>query len=257
MRILIGSTGFVGSSLARQSRFDLAVHRPDLDRIRGLAAEQVVCAGLPAAKYLANAEPETDWRNVTRVAGALAEVDTADVVLISTVDVYGSPVGVDEARAPSYDGPQAYGRNRAWFEAFVRAHAPRHTVLRLPALFGAGLKKNLVFDLLEGREDQWSGVNARSTFQFVDVGAVWSYVALARDRGISLLNLATEPVPAQAVADLFGVTLGTDRPEVHYDVRTRHAAALRGSVAYLVSASEQLAGIDRLRQTWAHPGVAG
>lgn len=256
MRVLIGSTGFVGTTLAGQIPFDLAVHRPDLDRIRGVAADQVVCAGLPAAKYLANADPDGDWRNTVRVAGALSEVRTNDVMLVSTVDVYGVPVGVDETSMPAYDGAQAYGRNRAWFEAFVRAEFPDHLVLRLPGLFGTGLRKNLVFDLLEGRDEQWRGVNGRSTFQFIDVADVWSYVEPARADGIRVLNLATEPVTAEAVADIFGVTLGAAGPEVHYDMRTRHGAAFGGAGGYLASAERQLAGIDRLRQAWIGRGGA-
>lgn len=256
MRVLVGSTGFVGATLARVSHFDLAVHRPDLDEIRGVRARELVCAGLPAAKYLANADPEGDWRNVTRLAGAVAEVEADRAVLVSTVDVYDRPVGVDESAPPAYDGAAAYGRNRAWFEAFVRAHVPEHVVLRLPALYGTGLRKNLVFDLLEGRADQWARVNGRSTFQFFDVARTWDYAVRARAAGLRLVNLATEPVTAQAVADLFDVVLPTDGPEVHYDVRTRHAGALGGANGYLVTAAEQLGGIAALRCAWSGRSAA-
>jgi nucleoside-diphosphate-sugar epimerase len=250
MRILIGSTGFVGSALSIQSRFDLAVHRPDAERVRDSESDELVCAGLPAAKYVANRDPDADWANVVGLAGLLATARAGRFVLISTVDVYQPPRGVTEAAPATFAGPEAYGRNRAWFEAFVRAQFPDHTVVRLPGLFGDGLRKNLVYDLLEGREEQWTQVDAGSTFQFFDVRQTWSVVQAAREEGVRLVNVATEPVTAQAVADIFGVTLGSTGRQVHYDVRSDLAGRLGGADGYLQTADQQLAGIARLAESW-------
>lgn len=250
MRVLIGSTGFIGSTLTLQGPFDLTVHRPDLESLRGLSVDEVVCAGLPAAKYLANSHPEDDWANVQRLASVLSSMRVTRFVLVSTVDVYQPPVGVDEDDAASFGGAQAYGRHRAWFESFVRAQFADHLVVRLPGLFGPSLRKNLVYDLLEGREEQWVNVSGTSTFQFFDVTETWSVVEQARNAGIRLLNVATEPVLAQDVASLFGVQLTTMPNAVHYDVRSRHAVVLAGVGSYLRSRDAQLCGISRLKDTW-------
>jgi len=250
VRVLVGSTGFVGSTLSLQGSFDLAVHRPDLDDLRGIEADEVVCAGLPAAKYLANRDPEGDWENVRRLAGVLATMRVRRFVLVSTVDVYQPPVDVDESHAAAFAGDQAYGRHRAWFEAFVRSQFDDHVVVRLPGLFGPGLRKNLVFDLLEGRDAQWAQVSGQSSFQFFDVTRTWDVVEQARRSGIHLLNVATEPVRAQEVADLFDVRLEPAGTGVRYDVRTRHGAELGGQDGYLQSREDQLAGIAHLRNTW-------
>ncbi len=250
MRILVGSTGFVGSSLARQRQFDQMIHKPNLESIRGVVADLVVCAGLPGAKYLANADPEGDWTNTRKLAEVLSTIRAQQVVLISTVDVYERPVDVDESSPPSFDAEQAYGRNRAWFEAFVRATFRSSLTVRLPALYGDGLRKNLVFDLLEERMDQVERVSAASTFQFFDVDQTLQYVEKALDAGLSVVNFVTEPVSAADVAGLFGVELSHTDHGVGYDVRTLHAEALGGAHGYLASGVDQLEGIRRLKMRW-------
>ena len=251
MRALIGSTGFIGSTILKRIEVDVAVHRPDLDAIAGQVFDEVVCAGLPAEKWRANQEPETDWSNVCRLADVLSSVHAERFVLVSTVDVYQPPIGVDESDPPQFANPQAYGRNRAWFEYFCRARFPACTIVRLPGMFGDGLRKNVIFDLLEGREEQWAKVAAGSSFQFFDAGRVWDVVQSARAEGLELLNVATEPVSAGAIASLFGVTLLADLPEVRYDMRTAHASVLGGRDGYLVGADRMLADVAALRDRWS------
>jgi len=48
----------------------------------------VVCAALPAAKWLANKEPEKDKEEVEGLAAILCTLKTPRLVLISTIDVY-------------------------------------------------------------------------------------------------------------------------------------------------------------------------
>ncbi|KRC88258.1 hypothetical protein ASE25_15550 [Terrabacter sp. Root85] len=187
----------------------------------------------------------------------LATVRTEQFVLVSTVDVYRRPVDVDESSKPALDGSQAYGRNRAWFETFVQATFPRSLIVRLPALYGDGLRKNLVFDLLEGRSDQFKEVSPASSFQFFDVGQTWKYVEKCLAADLSVVNFAMEPVTARDVAGLFGSELkGTSEP-VGYDVRTLHARPLGGSGDYLGSRSDQLDGIRRLKKRWMRTTSAG
>jgi nucleoside-diphosphate-sugar epimerase len=166
---------------------------------------------------------------------------------VSTVDVFADSRGVDETTSPDTAQEQAYGRHRALLEEFVRERFDDVLVVRLPGMYGPGLKKNLVFDLVHQPEARFA--HQDSSFQFYDVRDLWGHVLLARDAGLSVVNLATEPVTSARVArECFGVDYRCeDRPEVAYDLRTAHAAELAGREGpYLRSADEVLTGI----RTW-------
>jgi nucleoside-diphosphate-sugar epimerase len=244
---LVGSTGFVGSQLLGMHEFDLAVHRPDVATLRDRELDLLVCAGLPAAKWQANADPGADWENMAGLAATLATVRAQRAVLISTIDVYQPAVSVDESVPATFNGAGAYGTHRAWFESFFQARFPGALVLRLPGLFGPGLRKNLVFDLLHGRSEQYVGMNPQSRFQFFDTTKAWQVIETAWEHQIRLLNVSSEPVTAAAVADLFGVALHGDGPQAAYDMRSQHDALFGGRDGYLFSQESVLAGIAALR----------
>jgi len=168
--------------------------------------------------------------------------------------VYAGSRAADEGRPADTDQGQAYGRHRALLEEFVTGHFEEAVVLRLPALFGPGLKKNLVFDLLHQPRARFA--HEASEFQFYDVRDLWGHVLLARDAGLRVVNLATEPVTsAQVARECFGVEYScTDRPVAAYDLRTRHAAELGGRGGpYLRTSDEVLAAI----RAWGARQIAG
>lgn len=247
MDALVGSTGFLGSQLMGMHTFDLAVHRPDVAELRDHELDLLVCAGLPAAKWQANADPAGDWDNMASLAQTLATVHARRAVLISTIDVYQPAVGVDESVPASFNGGGAYGTHRAWFETFFQARFAGALVLRLPGLYGPGLRKNLVFDLLHARADQYAGMNPASRFQFFDTTGMWQVIEAAWDKQIRLLNVSSEPVTAGEVGELFDVKLHGDGPRAAYDMRSLHAGQFEGRDGYLFSRESVLAGIAALR----------
>ena len=92
---LIGHSGFVGSSLARQTSFDARYRSTDIQDIRGKHFDLLVCAGASGKKWLANREPANDLRSLETLMSHLEHVRSDRVVLISTVDVFSVPVDVD------------------------------------------------------------------------------------------------------------------------------------------------------------------
>jgi nucleoside-diphosphate-sugar epimerase len=241
---LVGHTGFVGGNLVRQRSYDRTFHRPDIADIAGCHFDRLVISGVPAQKWLANTEPEADAANIAGLVRHLSATTARRAVLISTVDVYPHPTGVDEATEVSPgDHEQAYGRNRLLFEWFVTGHFPDTLVVRLPALFGPGLKKNLVYDLCQGRPEEFC--HRDSTFQFYDVRRLSDDIDTALDAGLRLVNLATEPLSAATVAtEVFGRTLSrTDGIPAAYDMRTRHARAFGGAGPYVRRGADVLADL--------------
>lgn len=56
----------------------------------------LICAGAPAEKWKINQEPEADKQNLEILKQALLSATVGKLVLISTVDVYKSPNGMNE-----------------------------------------------------------------------------------------------------------------------------------------------------------------
>jgi nucleoside-diphosphate-sugar epimerase len=245
--VLIGS-GFVGRNLLRDRAFGSVFNSANIDDIRHGKFDTVVCAAPGAEKWKANLEPLVDRASVERLWDALRTVDARKVVLISTVDVYPVPVDVDEEDEIDASTCQPYGRHRLELEHRVRDNF-YSLVIRLPALFGADLRKNALYDLLHDHEVD--RIDSRGIFQFYDIRWLANDLKTADDAGLTLLNVATEPMPiAEVASQLFGKTL-SNRPESappRYDFHTRHADLFGGSGNYLRSASEVLVAM----RDWVH-----
>ena len=177
MDALIGWTGRVGGTLLRARPFDATFRSTDILTMRGRAFDLVVCAGVRAEKWKANRDPGADRADIARLTGVLDTVRIGHLVLISTVDVYPTPADVDEAAAIDYTATHAYGRHRRELEIFCQDRFAT-TIVRLPGLFGPGLRKNAIFDLLHDHEVE--RIHPDSAFQFYELNRLWSDVERVR-----------------------------------------------------------------------------
>jgi nucleoside-diphosphate-sugar epimerase len=249
---LIGYTGFVGGNLLRQRSFDALFNSANVEQIAGRSFELVVCSGAPAEKWKANANPEADRANIERLIRALDGVNADKVVLISTVDVFSEPAGVDEASPVSMSGLQAYGKHRRLLEELVLARFDA-LVVRLPGLYGHGLKKNIIFDFLH--DNAVDKADSRGQFQFYGIDRLWHDIEVAIDAAVDVVHLPTEPV---TVADVARVAFGREfvnelsGTPARYDIHTRYAALFGGEGVYIEDRDRELAGIrafvDRERE---------
>ena len=64
MKALIGFSGFVGSSLIRQIKFDFFYRKSNINTIQGKKFDVTICAGAPAQKWIANKNPNEDLKNI-------------------------------------------------------------------------------------------------------------------------------------------------------------------------------------------------
>ena len=147
-KALIGYTGFVGGNLVRQMDFDDLYNSKNISQIQNKSYDIIICAGVRAEKYLANKYPEQDLSQIQSLIDFLDTVNCAHFVLISTIDVYNDPAGVDEDTQIDESTLHAYGKNRLHMEKWAAQKFQKHTIIRLPALFGKGLKKNFIYDCM-------------------------------------------------------------------------------------------------------------
>ncbi len=148
MDCLVGYTGFVGSNLALKHSFSELYNSKNIQSAFQLKPDLCVYAGIPAEKFLANKDPEQDHEIVDQAIRNVQAINPRKLVVISTIDVYKNPVNVDENSEIDTNGLHPYGANRLRFEKWSMENIEHCTIIRLPALFGKGIKKNFIYDLI-------------------------------------------------------------------------------------------------------------
>lgn len=248
---LIGFSGFVGSTLLKQSSFESLYRSTNIHEIEGESFETVVCAGAPAQKWIANRNPNADFQKIDILIRHLKTIRCKTFILVSTVDVFKSPNGVDENTPVDEVGLHAYGLHRRMLERFVEANFPHHLIIRLPGLVGPGLRKNIIFDLLN--KNNLQAVESRSAFQFYPMINLWFDIQIAVGAGLKLVHLTAEPTTVAVASRLgfgrpFEQTLAA--PHVNYDLRTRYADAFGScSLHYQYTLKETIQAIRAYAQS--------
>jgi hypothetical protein len=119
-------------------------------------------------------------------------------------------------------------------------------VIRLPALFGPGLKKNALFDLMN--DNCLDVINPESSFQWYDLTRLWSDITIAERNELRLVNLVTEPVAMRDILNRYfpGKVVGSrSGPVASYDLRTRYAKCFDADDGYIM---DRTAVLDRIGQ---------
>jgi dTDP-4-dehydrorhamnose reductase len=249
---LIGATGFVGSTLLRQAGFQFLYRSSNIRDIEGREFDLVVCAAAPAQKWVANREPDADRANLERLIRHLGTVRCGRFVLISTVDVFKQPVGVDEDTPVDERGLNPYGLHRRRLETFVAERFSNHLIVRLPGLVGPGLRKNVVFDLLH--DNNLDAVDSRGVYQFYPMVNLWYDIGIALGAGLALVHLTAAPISVAEVARQgFGRSFEHRLPlePARYDMRTLFGSVFGVAADYQYSARESIQAVRAYAQSEA------
>lgn len=247
---LLGYTGFVGSNLLKQSQFDDLYRSTNIQEIRGKSYGSLVCAGVPAVKWHANKHPEEDRANIDRLLDHLSTVQVERLVLISTVDVYPVTVGVDESFECASVPNHPYGTHRLYLEQTLASIFRDLYTLRLPALFGPGLKKNVIYDLLH--DNCLEAINPESAFQYYGLSNLWADIRTVLRQNVRLVNLVTEPIATRAIIDRFfpDKAVGSEAGKPgRYQISTRYASAFGKLGEYRFGAGEVLSQLEHYIRT--------
>lgn len=243
---LIGYTGFVGSNLGVQYNFDKNYNSKNFKEMTGKSFSTVVCAGIAAIKWLANKEPETDIKKIKELANVLKTIQAETFILISTIDVYPTPsIGDCEDKDLSKVKNHAYGTHRLWFENFCKDIFPNILIVRLPGLFGDGLKKNVIYDLIN--DNCLEMINPASSYQYYYLANLWKDIQIALENNLKEINLFTEPVSSAKIISTFfpAKKVGEKMvPEGHYNATTKHAKLWGNDENYIYTEEEVLSQLE-------------
>ena len=244
---LVGYTGFVGGNIQEAHPFDELYNSRNIRDIEGREFDLLVFSAARAEKWRINQDPESDLRHIEELERTLGTVSAKRIVLISTIDVYPRPRDVDETSPIDLDQLHPYGLHRLRLEEFVRRSFEAAHVVRLPGLFGPGIKKNVIYDLLN--DNNVDRIHADGVFQYYDLRLLWGDLQRAMAAEIDVLNIATEPIATAELARVaFGMPFST-RPEGispgFYDMRSVHSSEWGRDDGYLYGRGDVL---DRLAQ---------
>ena len=249
-KALIGHTGFVGTTLKKQYKFDSFFRSNNIHTIKGKEFDLVVCAGAQAKKWLANQNPKKDKESIETLMDALHYVNCKKIILISTVDVFANSIGVNEKTDINLNELNPYGLHRRELEVFIKTYFQNYLIIRLPGLVGPGLKKNIIFDL--HNNNNLSKVDCRGIFQFYPMVNLWYDIQIANHIGKNIVHLTAEPLSVSEISEkAFGFKFDNviDNNYSKYDFQTIYSDKMGGTGNYNYSKKQSLQAIRSYVQT--------
>lgn len=235
MKAIVGYTGFVGSNLLQFYAFDKFYNSKNFEEAIGKHFEEIIFCGIPAVKWFANKNPNEDANIIENIKNILNTITCDKFILISTIDVYNNTnCFYNEDSQINFLINHAYGKNRYLFEKYIENKFENHFIIRLPALFGRGLKKNIIFDLINN--NQIENIPFNSSFQWYNIDRLKNDIAVVINNNIKICNLFTEPIETKEIVNLFdkiykkdcvflikindGIRMNNNR--IEYDTQTQY-----------------------------------
>lgn len=153
-------------------------------------------------KWYANKNPEEDFTILKNIKDILKTIKINKIILISTIDVY-EYINSQENEDYECDifNNHTYGRNRYLFEQFIQNTFNNYHIIRLPALFGKGLKKNILYDLINNNNIE--NIEKNTMFQWYDLNWLKTDIDIVINNNIPICNLFTEPLETIHILQLF------------------------------------------------------
>jgi hypothetical protein len=190
MKILLGNTGLIGTTLKKSTSFDLEFNSSNIHEYTRKVPDgcDVYLACLPGTKWLVNQNILKDLNNISLIINSLATKSYKNIYLISTIDVYcNSPLKSDENTEPTIN-TLSYGTNRLMFEKMVEniLNYDRLSIYRLPALFSKDIKKNVLYDLLNNNNVNL--INANSIYQWYNLDYLYGDIIFNDEHNADSLN---------------------------------------------------------------------
>ena len=188
---IIGFSGFIGSNLLKQ--YKKKIKNLDLFNTKNINEintkkkyDIVICSALPAAKWKANQKPDLDKKNVIFLVKNIKKLRTKKFILISTIDIH-------------FNHP--YGMNRLFLEKFVKKKFKNYYIFRLPGVFGNGLKKNIIFDLIQNND--LHNIFTNDIFQWYDLSLLSKDINKLIKSKKKIFELYSEPIINSEILKFF------------------------------------------------------
>jgi nucleoside-diphosphate-sugar epimerase len=207
MKIIIGNTGLVGTTLCKSINFDLKFNSSNLTDFPNIVKDdtELYLTCLPATKWIVNKNTTEDFENMMNIINLIKMKKYKKVVLISTIDVYNSSELKSNENTIPLIRNFNYGNNRYLFEILVKEYLQTEElkIFRLPALFNQHIKKNILFDLINNNNVE--SINANSSYQWYNLNNLSNDIIKFSEKYPNeiIFNLFPEPIDSSEIINLF------------------------------------------------------
>jgi len=228
---IVGYTGFVGSNLLSFYKFDSFYNSSNFYEAVNKEFDTLFFCGIPAVKWYANNNPDKDIETIDRIKSILKTIKANRIILISTIDVYEySDSQNNEDYLCDFINNHPYGRNRYLFEEFVKSTFANYHIIRLPALFGKGLKKNILFDLIH--LNQVDKIEKNTSFQWYSLDWLNNDIDMVLKYDIRVCNLFPEPLETVEILKLFKMPLDIYKCQsnMKYNITTKYSKLFNSTI---------------------------
>jgi hypothetical protein len=228
MKIIIGNTGLVGTTLCKSVNFDLKFNSSNLSDFPNIVEDgaELYLTCLPATKWMVNKNATGDFENMMNILNLIKCKKYKKVILISTIDVYNSSeLKSNENTIPLIQNFN-YGNNRYLFEVLVKEYLQTEElkIFRLPALFNQHIKKNILFDLINNNNVEL--INSNSSYQWYNLNNLSNDIIKYSEKYPNeiVFNLFPEPIDSLEIINLFPFLLNQvnfSENKIVYDFTTK------------------------------------
>jgi len=194
---LIGYTGFVGQKLLSQKKFKFLFNSKNINKIKNKKFNYVFCAGAPGIKWMANKYPKQDLASINVLKKNIENISCKKFILISTVDVYSNSINKTEKNKPITSKKNFYGKNRLDLEKFVMKNFANFLIIRLTALVGKQLKKNILYDIKN--KFQLDKINKNSVYQYYPIDNLLKDIKKLLNEKNKVIHLNCEPINVEEI----------------------------------------------------------
>jgi len=194
---LIGYTGFVGQKLLSQKKFKFLFNSKNINKIKNKKFNYVFCAGAPGIKWMANKYPKQDLASINVLKKNIENISCKKFILISTVDVYSNSINKTEKNKPTTSKKNFYGKNRLDLEKFVMKNFDNFLIIRLTALVGKQLKKNILYDIKN--KFQLDKINKNSVYQYYPIDNILKDIKKLLNEKNKVIHLNSESINLEKI----------------------------------------------------------
>ncbi len=252
-KIIVGYTGVVGQTLVDNIKFDYFFNSSNIDEFESKVndGDELILTCLPSNKRVVNQNVKQDIENIYNIMCVISKKSYSTIKLISTVDVYSdSPKGSNEDYIPNIS-KLGYGSNRYLFELMIcdLVKCDDLKIFRLAALFNNKIKKNVLYDLLNGTPFE---INENSTFQWYNLDNLYhdiEYLSI-KYPDQKVFNLFNEPIETTDLIKLFDKTdckiIKGNRMDYNYKTKFSSSGYLKHQDEVLIELKEFIKKYDNI-----------